>query len=91
LPRHVAVRLERVLDLAGAVVATILLYYGCVATMEAYVGDSRQFKTLIIFDWWLMAVFSVSMLLLGVEFLLRLGRAHEVLDAEEDVASKAGF
>ena len=91
LPRPTAIRLEQMLDVVGAVVSATLLYYGLEATIEAFIGDSRQFKTLIIFDWWLMAIFSVSALLLCAEFLLRLRRAREVLEAEEDAAAKTGF
>ena len=91
LPSPVAVRLEQLLDLVGAAVAAGLVYYGWRATIESFVGDSRQFKTLIIFDWWLMAIFTFAMLLLCAEFLLRLRRAREVLDAEEDPAAKTGF
>ena len=40
LPRRLAIRLEQFLDGAGAVVSAILLYYGCVATIEAYVGGN---------------------------------------------------
>ena len=91
LPRAMAVRLEQILDVMGAIVAVVLLYYGVQATIDSFLGESRQFKTLIIFDWWLMTIFSVSMLLLGAEFLLRLRRAREVLEAEEDAAAKTGF
>ena len=91
LPRPMAVRLEQCLDVAGAAVAAVLIYYGWRATIDSFVGDSRQFKTLIIFDWWLMAIFTVSAVLLCAEFLLRLRRAHEVLEAEEDASAKAGF
>jgi TRAP-type C4-dicarboxylate transport system permease small subunit len=91
LPRAQAVWLERLLDLIGAAISGVLLYYGWRAAIEAYVGDSRQFKTLIIFDWWLMTIFCVAALLLMIEFLLRMRRAGAVLDADEDATAKAGF
>lgn len=91
LPRGVALQLERVLDVVGAVVCAALCYYGWRAGLEAFVGDSRQFKTLVVHDWWLMAIFTVSLFLLAVEFLLRLRRTAAAFADIDDPASKAGF
>ncbi len=91
LPRPMAVRLEQFLDVAGAAVSATLIYYGWRATIESFAGDSRQFKTLIVFDWWLMTIFTLSAVLLCAEFLLRLRRAHEVLEAEDAAIAKTGL
>lgn len=91
VPKGVAVRLEQLLDAIGALVSLALCYYGWRAGFEAWLYDSRQYKTLIIEDWWMMAIFSVSLLLLAIEFLFRLRRAGEVLEREEDPTGKTGF
>lgn len=91
LPRAVAVQLERVLDVAGAGICCVLCYFGWRAGLDAYIGNSRQFKTLIVSDWWLMAIFTVGLALLAIEFLLRLRRAEEALALDQDPAGKEGF
>jgi TRAP-type C4-dicarboxylate transport system permease small subunit len=91
LPRNAALQLERALDVTGAAVCAALGYYGWQAGLEAFVGDSRQFKTLIVYDWWLMAIFTVSLALLAIEFLLRLRRTAAAFADIDDPASKAGF
>ncbi len=91
LPRKAALHLERALDVAGAAVCMALAWYGWQAGLEAFVGDSRQFKTLVVHDWWLMAIFTVSLALLAIEFLLRLRRTASAFTDIDDPASKAGF
>lgn len=91
LPEKAALLLEKFLNIAGAAVSLILCYYGWRAGVEAFIGNSRQFKTLVVHDSWLMAIFTVSLLLLAIEFLLRLRRADEALTAIDDPASKTGF
>ncbi len=91
IPRAAAIRLERILDILGAIVCLVLCYYGWRASLDAYLGDSRQFKTLVVEDWWLMAIFTVSLFILAIEFLLRLSRTAESLDKDEDLTQKPGF
>jgi hypothetical protein len=38
-----------------------------------------------------MSIFTVSLLLLAIEFLLRLRRTADALAGDEDPAAKAGF
>ncbi len=91
IPRNAAIRLEQLLDVLGAFVCLVLCYYGWRAGLDAFVSDSRQFKTLIVHDWWLMSIFSVGLFLLAIEFLLRLSRTAESLAKDEDVTEKPGF
>lgn len=91
LPKGAAIRLEQVLDLLGALVSLALCYYGWRAGFEAWLNESRQYKTFVIEDWWLMAIFTVSLLLLAIEFLFRMRRAGDVLAREEDPTSTTGF
>lgn len=91
LPRTATIRLERILDILGALVCLILAYYGWRAGVDAFVDNSRQFKTLVVSDWWLMSIFTVSLLLLAIEFLLRLGRTEESLAREGGPAGRPGL
>ncbi len=91
LPARVAGAVERGLDVLGATVALVLCYYGWRAGVEAFIGNSRQFKTLVVHDSWLMGIFTVSLLLLAIEFLLRAGRANQPSAEIDDATSRPGF
>tara|TARA_R110000787_G_scaffold271865_2_gene379127 strand:+ start:322 stop:885 length:564 start_codon:yes stop_codon:yes gene_type:complete len=91
LPRAAAVRLERAINLLGASVCGVLCYFGWQAGLAAFVDGSRQYKTLIISDWWLMSIFTVALLLIAIEFLLRIRRAGDALKAIDDPTEKTGF
>lgn len=91
LPRAAAIQLERVINLLGAAVCGVLGYFGWQAGLAAFVDGSRQYKTLIVSDWWLMSIFTVALLLLAIEFLLRIRRAGDVFSTVDDPANKAGF
>lgn len=75
LPERASRNLERFVDLLGCGVAAVLLYFGCVGTLEAYEFGHMQFKTITIPNWPLLSVFAFSMLLLTIEFALRFARA----------------
>lgn len=92
VPRGVAFQMERILDIAGAVICFGLCYYGIRATLDAYVSGAKQYKTMTIDTWWLMAIFAFAMFVLGIEFLVRLRRAAVTPEEErEAVKSGAGF
>lgn len=86
-----ALALEKCLNIAGAAVSLVLAYYGWRAGFEAFVGNSRQFKTLVVHDSLLMGIFTFALLLLAIEFLLRLRRVQETVAAVDDPTNKAGF
>ena len=48
-------------------------------------------KDLRIETWYMMAVFTISFALLGIEFLLRLRRAREIVEKQETAATESGF
>lgn len=74
VPRPVAQAMEVVVDLAGAAISLVFLYYALAAARDAYATDSLLIKSLVIPEWWLLAVIPGSCALLTVEFLLRLRR-----------------
>ena len=77
LPRAIARRLERALDLAGASLCLLLCYYGTRSALLEYADGTLPDKDLRIDNWYMMTVFAVSFLLLAVEFLMRLWRASD--------------
>lgn len=83
LPRRASRSLEQFVDLLGGGVCAVLLYFGCVGTLEAYEFGHMQFKTITIPNWPLLSVFALSMLLLTIEFALRFARARR-RDASRD-------
>ncbi len=91
LPKHAAARLERALDVAGAVLCAALCYYGIEATILHYVEGYLPDKLLVIANWYLMTAFAVAFALLTTEFLLRARRAHVVAGEDTDATAKAGF
>lgn len=75
LPDRASRSLEQFVDLLGGGVCTVLLYFGCVGTLEAYEFGHMQFKTITLPNWPLLSVFALSMLLLTIEFAFRFARA----------------
>ena len=88
LPRAIARRLERVLDLAGTSLCLLLCYYGTRSALLEYADGTLPDKDLRIDNWYMMTVFAVSFLLLAVEFLMRLWRAS---DGRAAAVSDIGF
>lgn len=68
-----AARLADILvNLVGVLVSLVLLYFGVVAAVDAYVIGALIFKELIVAEWWLLAVMPFSAALLTIGFCLRL-------------------
>jgi len=84
LPQRAARRLERMLDLAGALLCAVLCYYGISAAITEFVDETLPDKDLRIDNWYMMVAFALAFAMLTIEFLFRFRRAGEA-DA------KAGF
>ncbi len=91
LPRAAAALLEQVLDVIGALLCVLLCFYGVRITISEFQDGTLPDKDLRIETWYMMAIFAISFLLLGIEFLLRLRRAREIVDVEESAATESGF
>ncbi|MCP5089067.1 MAG: TRAP transporter small permease subunit [Rhodobacteraceae bacterium] len=91
LPHRAAVQMERVLDLLGALLCTILCFYGTRATIMEFVDGTLPDKDLRIANWYMLAFFALSFLLLTLEFLFRLRRAGAIVDEEAANPTKAAF
>ena len=75
LPDRVALRLEKLLDIAGALLCAILCYFGLTGMIGEYALGTLPDKDLRIPNWYMLLVFGLSFALLTVEFLLRFRRA----------------
>jgi len=91
LSKPAAARLERMVDLFGSAVCLVLFIYGFRATISEFQDGTVPDKVLQIENWYMMAVFTISFLLLAVEFLLRVVRSDESILAEEEAAAETGF
>lgn len=91
LPRTAAARLEKVLDVAGCLLCLLLCAYGLRLTLLEFQDGTLPDKDLRIENWYMMAVFALSFLLLAVEFALRFRRAAEALEEDKDPAAGSGF
>jgi len=84
LPQRTAMRLERTLDLVGAVLCGALCYYGVSAAIIEFMDETLPDKDLRIDNWYMMVTFALAFAMLAVEFLFRFRRAGET-------SVKAGF
>ncbi len=83
LPRQAAIRLEQIMDAAGAALCVVLCYYGVRATLSEFMAGTLPDKDLRIDNWIMLSVFSISFLLLAIEFLFRLRRARERAETQQ--------
>lgn len=75
LPAAIARRLEILVDLIGAGICLVLLWYGAAASADSFAMNARFDKELIVSEWWLLAAIPLSAAMLVVEFLMRARRA----------------
>ncbi|MDJ0947573.1 MAG: TRAP transporter small permease [Alphaproteobacteria bacterium] len=75
VPERVARIMEVVVDVLGAVICLVLVWYGLLAAIDSFAVNARFDKELIVSEWWLLMAIPVSSAMLFVEFLLRLRRA----------------
>lgn len=76
VPARVAYVMEVVADLVGLAASLALVWFGYLAFAEAYASQTMIYKTLTMAWWWFLALIPVSAVLLGIEFVRRLVRAH---------------
>lgn len=88
LPGPVALRLEKLLDIGGALLCAIMCYCGLTGMISEYAFGTLPDKDLRVPNWYMMLVFAASFALLAIEFLLRYRRAGKT---GEVVSSEAGF
>lgn len=86
LPPRAAAWLERAIDMVGAILCLAMALFGYEGTVSAYVLGTLPDKNMQIPNWIILVVFTVSFLMLAIEFLLRFRRAGQLgYVAEESV------
>ena len=91
LPQRLAVRLERAMDLFGAALCLGVCYFGLKATLAEFAFGTLPDKDLRIPNWYMMALFALSFLLLAIEFLFRFRRATGEPEQDEQKTVSQGF
>lgn len=87
LPRPLSFVVDLLANTVGFIVCLVLIWYGYLAVEQAMARGSLVIKMLVFPEWWLLAVMPISILLLALEYCLRLsrllrGRAPGLHDAE---------
>ena len=85
-----AVRLDRALNVAGAILCVVLCIYGTRSALNEFASGILPDKDLRIPTGYMMVVFSTAFLLLTIEFLLRL-RKERTISAKSGALSETGF
>ncbi len=91
LPKAAAARVEQILDVLGTLLCLVLCFYGVRIMISEFEDGTLPDKDLRIETWYMMAIFTMSFVLLGIEFLLRLRRAREIVDKEQSATAESGF
>lgn len=72
LPGSAARKLERFLCVIGFVICASFVVIAVFGALDAHEFGAMIRRTLVIPEWWLLAVFAVAMALMCVEFLIRI-------------------
>jgi len=89
LPKRGAVRLEKAIDLSGALLCLVLCYFGIEGMIGEFEAGTLPDKDLRIPNWYMLLIFALAFALLTIEFLFRFRRA-----SQEDLSAhstEAGF
>lgn len=91
LPKGLAAKVEKALDLAGCILCLTLFVYGVRAAILDFEDGTLPDKDLRIYNWIILAVFAFSFFMLAIEFLLRFRRAREIIEEQKSLAEEASF
>jgi len=86
-----AVRLERMVDIAGFALCMFLFVYGLRGLMMEWEDGTMPDKTVSIANWIILAFFAFSFFMLALEFLFRLRRTKALVEEDHEHSTKAGF
>ena len=78
LPARLARRVDQASNVFGALLCLLLCYYGSRAMLSEFAYGTLPDKDLRIDNWYMLAVYSFSMLLLAIEFLFRINRSEGI-------------
>ena len=91
LPTHLAIHLERLLNVLGVGLCLLLCSYGVRGGLWEFADGMLPDKDLRIANWYMLAVFSVSFLLMAVEFLFRIRRSGSTANEVVSSSSSSAF
>lgn len=72
LPVKAARSLERLLCVVGLVICASFVFIATSGALDAHQFGAMIRRTLVVPEWWLLAVFVIAMVLMCVEFLIRI-------------------
>ncbi len=74
LPLRIGWLLEWIGDIVGLTCCLIFAWYGVSVAAESFLAGSISIKTLVLPEWWLLALVPVAFVLLALEFVFRMHR-----------------
>jgi len=74
LPKRLAYGFEWLADLGGFACALYFVVYGWRVAQASYAAGAITLKTLVLPEWWMLAVLPLAFLLVAIEFLFRMHR-----------------
>jgi TRAP-type transport system small permease protein len=79
LPRRLAYVMEWLADVGGLACALYFVAYGWRVAQASYAAGAISLKTLVLPEWWMLAVLPLAFLLVAIEFCFRM---HRLASAE---------
>ncbi|MBU0643817.1 MAG: TRAP transporter small permease [Alphaproteobacteria bacterium] len=88
LPARIGAKVERAIDLSGALLCLLMAYFGAKGTFSSYIFWSLPDKDLQVPNWIVLGIFTVSFVMLAIEFLFRYRRAGR---PDHEISTDIGF
>lgn len=89
IPARIAYGMEWIADALGLVCALYFFWYGLRVTAESFTAGAITMKTLILPEWWMLAVMPIALLLVAIEFVFRMQRLAAAPTGPRDEAVTA--
>jgi TRAP-type C4-dicarboxylate transport system permease small subunit len=86
LPRRVAYAMEWIADVGGLACSLYFVWYGTRVAWQSYAPGAISLKTLVMPEWWMLAVMPAAFVLVAIEFVFRM---HRLALAEPGVRDEA--
>ncbi len=86
LPKSMAARMEQIMDFAGILLCLTLFYYGMRAAISEFEMGTMPDRDLRIANWIILGTYSLSFILLAMEFVFRVRHAQEIV-AQRDTGA----
>jgi len=77
LPPRIAYAMEWIADSVGLACSLYFVWYGFRVAFESYKAGAITVKTLVLPEWWMLAVIPAAFVLVAVEFVFRMQRLRE--------------